>query len=262
MPSREMNKRLWTSYDWQRRGEEWSKNWGGTANLWHGTLMPRIGAYLGHVRALEIAPGYGRITRYLKDYCESLVLVDLAANCIEHCKQRFAGESHIEYFVNDGRSLECLGERSVDFVFSFDSLVHADLATVSAYLAEIERVLVPGGSAVLHHSNLHALQDETRRYGGSHLRAPDVSAELVLAATARLQTLECRTQELISWDESARLIDCISSFRRNASPGKAAPTRFVNAEFYQRAQELAQISSRYSPRLPQATSSVVAPAVP
>jgi SAM-dependent methyltransferase len=241
-----MNKRLWSSYDWQQRGEEWSKNWGGTANLWHGTLMPRIGPLLGDVRALEIAPGHGRITEYLKDCCTSLVLVDIAPNCIEHCKKRFAAESHIEYFVGDGRSLGFIADRSVDFVLSFDSLVHVDLDTMAAYLAEIERVLAPGGWAVLHHSNLAALPAETRRSGNSHLRAPDVSAALVAEIASGLATLECRTQEIISWDDSARLLDCISSFRRSTSPDKAAPSQFVNAEFYARAKELAEIAERYS----------------
>src|SRR5919109_181676 len=140
MASREINLRLWMNHDWRQGGEEWSTNWGGTANLWHGTLMPRIGGFLGGIRAVEIAPGYGRLTAYLKDYCSSLILVDLAPNCIEFCRRRFKDEAHLEYFVNDGRSLPFLEDASVDFVFSFDSLVHADLEDIVAYLAEIERV--------------------------------------------------------------------------------------------------------------------------
>src|SRR5439155_24508233 len=39
---------------------------------------------------LEIAPGFGRWTHYLKDYCENLWIVDRSSECIEACRQRFA----------------------------------------------------------------------------------------------------------------------------------------------------------------------------
>ena len=34
---------------------------------------------------------------------------------------RFAGAAHAKFFVNDGKSLPMVRDRSVDFVFSFDS---------------------------------------------------------------------------------------------------------------------------------------------
>lgn len=248
MPSLEMNKLLWTRYDWQQAGEEWSVNWGTTANLWHGTLMPRIGAFLGDVRAVEIGPGHGRLTAYLKNCCSSLVLVDIAPNCIEFCRERFRDDAHLEYFVNDGGSLRFLEDGSVDFVFSFDSLVHADLRVITDYIAEIERVLRIGGRAVLHHSNLASLIDQKPASGlldNRHLRSRDVGADLALAAAAKLDTLECCTQELISWDDSSRLIDCISTFVRNKGSTGNPTRRFSTPEFYQRAVELRIISECY-----------------
>lgn len=248
MPSREMNRRLWVNYDWRQGGEEWSANWGGTFNLWHGTLMPRIGPFLGDVRAVEIGPGQGRLSAYLKDYCSSLVLVDLAPNCIEFCRRRFAADEHLEYFVNDGGSLSFLEDASVDFVFSFDSLVHADPQVLAAYLAEVERVLKVGGRAVIHHSNLAAVLEQEPAAGRAanlHLRDRQVSADLVSAEAAKLETLECRAQELISWDESSRLIDCISSFVRCSRPSGIPTERFDNPDFYRRACELKTISERY-----------------
>jgi SAM-dependent methyltransferase len=239
-----MNRRLWTQYDWQDAGEEWSNNWGGTDNLWYGTLMPRIGPLLGPIRVVELGPGYGRLTAYLKNHCSSLVLVDIASNCIEFCRRRFAKDTHLEYFMNDGRSLPFVADATIDFIFSFDSLVHADLSVMTAYLTEIERVLRPGGRAVLHHSNLAAVL-ETQSKGNNHLRARDVSAERVRVMAARLKTLECRTQELVSWDKSSRLIDCISSFVRSPHRAEAPTELFTNPEFYQRARELGRISERY-----------------
>lgn len=103
---------------------------------------------------LEIAPGFGRWTQYLKDLCDELVIVDLSERCIDACRERFAGESNIEYHVNDGRSVDMIGSGTVDLAFSFDSLVHVDTDTLGSYLAGFARVLSPDGVAVIHHSNM------------------------------------------------------------------------------------------------------------
>ena len=78
-------------------------------------------------QVLEIAPDHGRISRFLAPLSRRLVLVDLAPNCIAACRQRFAHLRHLEYHVNDGRSLPMVAAASIDAVVSFDSLVHAGL---------------------------------------------------------------------------------------------------------------------------------------
>jgi ubiquinone/menaquinone biosynthesis C-methylase UbiE len=86
---------------------------------------------------LEIAAGFGRWTHYLKDYCRELWIVDRIGECIEACRQRFASDSHVHCYLNDGRSLPMIPDASVDFVFSFDSLVHTKRDVVEAYLREL-----------------------------------------------------------------------------------------------------------------------------
>ena len=105
MASVEQNLTVWERWDWSQEGEEWSASWGGTEALWRTVLLPRIDAYVPTGTILEIAPGYGRWTQYLKDLCNRLIVVDLASQCIEHCRERFAADRNIEYHVNDGRSL-------------------------------------------------------------------------------------------------------------------------------------------------------------
>jgi cyclopropane fatty-acyl-phospholipid synthase-like methyltransferase len=102
---------------------------------------------------LEIAPGYGRWTRFLVGLCDRLTLIDLAENCILHCRERFKNCHHIEYVVNDGKSLSMVPDRSVDLLFSFDSVVHADLTVIDSYIRELPRILTDDGVAFLHHSN-------------------------------------------------------------------------------------------------------------
>ncbi|MCG8455729.1 MAG: class I SAM-dependent methyltransferase, partial [Holophagales bacterium] len=119
MPTLRENHEYWNAaYDWAGGGDEWSESWGSTALLWHCTLLPRIQHLLPAGNLLEIAPGFGRWSQYLQGHCRRLVLVDLAERCIRGCQERFAGLDHIEYHVNDGRTLEAVADGSVDLAFS------------------------------------------------------------------------------------------------------------------------------------------------
>src|SRR5262245_15107578 len=126
MPTIQQNIGSWSTYNWTNAGDEWSGAWGNTDFLWWGALYPRIAACLPAATILEIAPGYGRFTQYLKNFCERLILVDLTERCILACQERFADETHLTYHVNDGKSLAMIPDYSIDFVFSFDSLVHVE----------------------------------------------------------------------------------------------------------------------------------------
>src|ERR1700761_8574095 len=148
MPSLSQNLAVWgETYDWSHRGDEWSEAWGGVTYQWWTTLFPRLQGYLPAGRILEIAPGYGRWTHFLKDLCDELIIVDIAQGAIDHCRQRFADEPHIHAHVNDGTSLSMAADRSIDLVFSFDSLVHAEAEIMSGYLVELARILAPDGVA-------------------------------------------------------------------------------------------------------------------
>src|SRR5438105_2560990 len=95
-------------YDWREAGEEWSAPWGSSAAQWTGTIFPRIRNCLPTGTILEIAPGFGRWTHYLKDYCEQLWIVDRSSECIEACRRRVTADSHVRCYPNDGRSLSLL----------------------------------------------------------------------------------------------------------------------------------------------------------
>ena len=87
----------------------------------HFVLYPRIHRFIPAPTILEIAPGFGRWTQFLKRHCQSLIAVDISKKCIEFCKARFPSGPHITFQVNDGTSLPAIPDDSVDFVFSFDS---------------------------------------------------------------------------------------------------------------------------------------------
>jgi len=248
MPTVEENRRIWNEqFAWSETEDNWSSGWGGARMQWFWSLLPRIQAFLPAPTILEIAPGYGRWTQYLKDHCERLTVVDLSEKCIEHCKRRFAGVSHIAYHVNDGRSLEMVAPESVDFLFSYDSFVHIEGEDVRNYLRQIGAKLTRDGVGMIHHSNLgnylplfrvvaesvHA-RDTLKQAGlFSHsLRAPSMTAELFVrfAEEAGLQVL---TQELVNWDNRGQpwLIDCISIFTRKGSRWARPFQRLENRDF-------------------------------
>ncbi|HJR17416.1 MAG TPA: class I SAM-dependent methyltransferase [Gemmatimonadales bacterium] len=247
MPSIQQNLRAWSDEkSWVVHGDEWSTAWGGTAAQWQGAILPRIRDYLPAHHILEIAPGHGRWTQFLATQADTLTLVDLSPRCIAVCRERFAEMGHLRYHVNDGRSLTMLPDQSVDFAFSFDSLVHAELPVIESYLRELGRVLTPNGIAFLHHSNLGAFgaPGVTRRqlpdflYGAlmarglvpqDHWRAYSVSADLVrdLAVSAGVP---CIRQELVNWG-CDRLIDCFSTVTPIGSRWARPLERVANSGF-------------------------------
>ena len=176
VPTIAENHEFWNDrFAWsQHRGDVWSREWGGPENQWNWCLYPRIRQHLPAETVLEIGPGQGRWTHFLRAYCEHLIVADISERCIEVCRQRF-GDSGLEYHVSDGRTLGFQADCSVDFVFSFESLIHTELDDLTSYLEEVQRVLKPGGTAFLHHSNLGAYKGYYRFAAG----IPKVLKELL-----------------------------------------------------------------------------------
>jgi SAM-dependent methyltransferase len=235
-----------TKYDWKDAGEEWSEPWGSSAAQWSGTILPRIRNCLPAATILEIAPGFGRWTHYLKDYCQELWAVDASGECVEACRRRFAAEPHVRCHLNDGRSLSMIPTASIDFVFSFDSFVHLRRELVEAYLNELGRTLKIGGKGFIHHSNLGAYADslservppsmrkllrKIKIFDWEHHRNPTMSADLFRSLCAQTG-LHCVSQELINW-RGRRLIDCLSFFVRSDSTLEN-PTKIIRNPHFMR----------------------------
>src|SRR5262245_42123468 len=238
MPTIAANLEMWNEVcTWSTEGDEWSNGFGGTDSLWWFLLYPRMHRFLPAQSVLEIAQGDGRGTQFLKDGCESLVVVYLSPKCIEHCKERFAGDSRITYHVNDGRSLDAIPDQSIDFVFSFDSLVHAESDVIRAYLNQLSRKLKRNGAGFMHHSNIGSYRGRLTVWKAYH-RLPEIMRSKVLreaqleslmsiniegwrahsmtaelfAEHCRESGMQCVSQELFSWVKGTCLIDAISVF--------------------------------------------------
>jgi SAM-dependent methyltransferase len=144
------NRLRWDGWDWSSRGEEWNASPEWKQALIDEVLdrwMPRDGTIL------EIGPGGGRWSQPLLERASRLLLVDVSERPLELCRERFAGESGIDFIRSSGSDLPGVGDGTVDGVWSFDVLVHVAPADQVGYVREIARVLVPGGVAVLHHAD-------------------------------------------------------------------------------------------------------------
>jgi glycosyltransferase involved in cell wall biosynthesis len=215
MPDLEWNKLTWSNpRQWEDGGDGWSEGWGGPQPEWYGTIFPRIARWLPVARLLEIAPGAGRWTQFLLGQTSEYYGVDFSETCVEQCRKRFAGFNKARFFQNNGRSLEVIPDDSIDFVFSFDSLVHVELDVIADYCEQIIKKLSHCfGVAFLHHSNALMGVDNVEVLYPQRGRATSVSSaavrEIIERAGGRVLI-----QEEVNW-QSKKRIDCMTTFCRN-----------------------------------------------
>lgn len=133
---------------------------------------------------LEIGSGGGRWTQYLRR-AGRLIIVELNPESFECLRRRFPDLSFTPYLTS-GYEMNGVETASVDLVFTFDVFVHLEPEGISAYLCEIERVLKPGGVAVVHYGDI---RKEIARENPGFSRMTRALMEELIAAT-RLRVLD------------------------------------------------------------------------
>jgi SAM-dependent methyltransferase len=194
--STDRNRDLWEGWDWSTRGEEWTASEEWKQGLVDDVLLRVIPAG-GTV--VEIGPGAGRWSEHLVARADRLIGVDLAQAPFDALAERLGSKA--ERVIGDGRSLPGIADDTVDAVWSFDVFVHVAPVDQATYLAEIARVLVPGGVAAIHHADGRNRGSAPSRAGW---RAP-MSARL-FAALARERGLEV-TEQIRSWSGGRHGLD-------------------------------------------------------
>jgi len=249
MPNLKWNKDTWnTLYQWDLKGEEWSAAWGSSEAQWFGSIYPRIHRFVHCENILEIACGYGRWTKFLKDYPrDRYVAIDLSFECIKHCSEQFE-HANIEFFENDGRSLEMVTGKQFDFVFSFDSLVHVSIDILESYITQIVERLSPSGVCFIHHSNFGALLDSGVINEGhlafKHMRDTSTTAAGVKEVIERVSgRILC--QEIIDWG-GVESLDCFTLFSRHDSPLEYPAQHIENTRFMQEAHIIKTTHNAYT----------------
>lgn len=252
MPTVQQNRQNWTDFSWSEKGDEWSSFWGGSEFMWWGTILPRIHAFVPTDSILEIAPGHGRVTDYLKDLCQNLTVVDVTPDCIEACKQRFSFSSNITYHVNDGKSLSMIPDQSIDFVISFDSLVHAEGDAIEVYLSQMTRILKPNGIGFIHHSNVGAIPQLVKRISFVRKRLNNIWRSETMTAKLFRQYcdrngLQCVSQEIINRSSKYPIPhDCFSVFTQKGSTWTRTDKVLRNMFFSYESLYLTKLARLYS----------------
>ena len=98
---------------------------------------------------LEIGCGAGRITKYLPSYFLKVHAIDVSSKMIEYAKKNITDNS-VSFYISDGINIP-LNDESVFSVFSTHVFQHFDsLSIASDYFKEIKRVIMPGGTLMIH----------------------------------------------------------------------------------------------------------------
>lgn len=106
------------------------------------TLLTRLGPGLQGRAVLDLGVGAGRTTPHLRAFAGRYVGIDISPDMIASARRSHPG---VEFEVGDARALP-YADGSFDFVlFSFNGIDHAEQADRLRILAEIHRLLVPGG---------------------------------------------------------------------------------------------------------------------
>lgn len=252
MPSVSENLKLWSEHHWSHAGEEWAVGYADndTANAdiaWSVGIWPRIHRCLPAAHILEIGPGFGAWTQFLRQWSRHMTLVDLTPRCIDECRKRF-GSLGMTYHVNDGRSLEMVADDSVDFVFSWHSLVHCQHDVMTGYVRQLARKLKPGCWGMIQHSNFGMYFNPVR--GAFERENPAGFGEDMTAAKfasdAFAAGLTVDVQEIAPWGSHDE-ISCFSLFHRPAPPElvRAAPQPVRNLRFWEEVRSRAEVERLY-----------------
>ena len=286
MPSVDWNKRIWDEkHHWDLHGDEWSSAWKNSEMQWYFSIFPRIHKFLPAKSILELGPGHGRWSQFLSHNCHELHLVDLSQSCIEFCRKRFQSDNNIYCYTNDGFSLDMIKNNSIDFVFSFDSLVHVEENVIDSYLNHISLKLTKNGLGFIHHSNLGYFTyfkvmrkieqffskqnvvsgnqeqntDESRNSFNKTLINFLLKLKLIDRTHMRAITMHaekfnslaekhglvCISQEIITWGKSRRPIDCLTVFTPQDSIFSRHNETLINTKFMSEAGHIKWLANVY-----------------
>lgn len=94
-------------------------------------------------RILDIGVGGGRTTRALLDLSQDYIGVDYVEEMVDRCRSRFPG---VRFEHADARAMPQFADHSFDFiVFAWAGICMVDHNGRLAILAEVRRLLAPGG---------------------------------------------------------------------------------------------------------------------
>jgi ubiquinone/menaquinone biosynthesis C-methylase UbiE len=122
--------------------------------------------------ALDYGCGVGRLSRALSPRFDRVIAVDISASMLQEARTANRELSNIEFVHGSGRDLATVADRSIDFVYSNIVLQHSTPRMQRRLIAELCRVVAPGGVLVFQtpsHANLGTVSGALQRVLGNRV---------------------------------------------------------------------------------------------
>ena len=154
---------------WSRYAREWDdrpdlnlgvstlgEEWGG-AEFAERIVADVAAPYLGpEVDVLELGCGGGKFSAHLRKRSRRLTCADISADMLARTRAHVGEGDDVEFLQLNGRDFGGVPDASIDFVYSYDVLLHLQPQNVFSYLRDARRILRPGGIFMVHAINLAA----------------------------------------------------------------------------------------------------------
>lgn len=125
-------------------------------------LLDELGPDLGRMEMLDLGVGAGRTAWHFAPRVKSYLGLDYAKAMIERCRRDLPA---YQFVVGDASDLGFAGDNSYDFVlFSYNGIDHLEPPARERALAEMKRVLRPGGIMVFSSHNANFLPTIVDRF--------------------------------------------------------------------------------------------------
>lgn len=118
---------------------------------------------------LDVACGEGYGSSYMADFARGVIGVDVSAEAIDHAARTYK-KSNLSFIEGNAAELE-FSDNSFDVVVSFETVEH--LAEQSEMIAEIRRVLRPGGFLIISSPNRPVYSEESDEPNEFHVKELD-----------------------------------------------------------------------------------------
>jgi len=165
------NLTMWNEWNWSQQGEEWGvsdypegSKWKNNEEWKRALLEATVLKYFARNSViLEVGPGAGRWSFYLKDIASKLILADIAPKCLEICKERFKSNRNTVEFRLIENDLSFIPDNSIDYIWSYDVFVHINPSDILRYTNDFSRILRTGGIAIIHHAGTYKDKRDARK---------------------------------------------------------------------------------------------------
>lgn len=186
----------------------------GINRIWIGVIWPILSRHkIDLTDTIDFACGYGRNAKMLAAAgAAKVTLVDVNPDNIAYCREHLIPRGNFDVVQNNGYDLADLPSDRFTHLYSFDAMVHFDLEIVLAYIREFARVIKPGGTAFIHHSNY------TGNPGGNFRENPGMRnfmSALIFKHASIRGGFDVLEQELVNW--SCPDSDCVTVLYRRLS---------------------------------------------